>query len=77
VQKVGTAAPYLSGTAVPHSSAPDPVSATQHGRAYYSPFKITISHSKANMSSSLTPVQVAEQALREKAKLEAPVKYVQ
>ena len=34
-------------------------------------------HSKAIMSTSLTPEQVAEQALREKAEVEAQLKYVQ
>jgi len=33
--------------------------------------------SRANMSSSLTPEQVVEQALREKVELEAQVKYLQ
>jgi len=38
--------------------------------------KTTIPHSKAIMSTSLTPEEVAEQALREKAKLVAQVKYL-
>jgi len=39
--------------------------------------KTPILHPKAIMSTSLTPEQVAEQALTEKAEVEAQLKYVQ
>jgi len=71
---------------MPHPSTPMPVSATEH--ALTVPLSTTVPTtprpkttksfiSRADMSSGFTPEQVAEQALREKAELEAQVKYLQ
>jgi len=79
------ARPCHSSTTVPQSSFRHPIPVAQHGQTVPTSTtvptpprpKTPILHSKAIMSTSLTPEQAAEQALKEKAKLEAQLKYVQ
>ena len=84
-QKVSTGTPCHQGTIVPLSHVSQPSPAAQHGQTV--PPCTTVPtpprpktptlHSKAIMSTSLTPGQVAKQALREKAEVDAQLKYVQ
>jgi len=78
--------PCLTGTTVPPPGTPPPISVYQHGHTVPSHTtvppppnpKTTTPHSEAIiMSTSLTPEQVAEQALKEKAKHKAQLKDVE
>ena len=83
-QKVSTGTPCHLRTTVPHSSSGQLSPAAEHGQAVPTNTtvptpprpKTPILHPKAIMSTSLTPEQLAEQALREKAEVDAQLKYV-
>ena len=84
-QRNSTVTPCHPSTTVPPFSCSTSIPAVQHGQTV--PTSTTVPtpprpktptlQSKAIMSTSLTPEQVAEQALREKAEVEAQLKYVQ